>query len=110
MIYSFSSYPSAISTVETSIGRAPIAEDSIGSNSKIYNTYEPSSQVKYSPDKYLIAEKIQNALRQQPAYAQVSNMKSNYSHIILYFRCDNIHCHSKEISKHFMEITYRIRL
>lgn len=58
--------------METSIGRAPLADDSLGSNSKIYSSYEPSSQIKYSPDKYLIAEKIQNALRQQPAYAQVS--------------------------------------
>lgn len=71
---SLSPFPPPISTVESSIGRAPLQEDSYGENSaKIYSTYEPSSQVKYSPDKYLIAEKIQSALRQPPAYAQVCN-------------------------------------
>lgn len=72
-IFSISSYPSPLSTVETSIGRAPFAENTLADNTKLYSTYEPSSQAKYSPDKYLIAEKIQNALRQQPAYAQVCN-------------------------------------
>ncbi|XP_055298911.1 uncharacterized protein LOC129566739 isoform X2 [Sitodiplosis mosellana] len=68
---SLSPFPPLVSTVESSIGRAPLQEDSYGANSaKVYSTYEPSSQVKYSPDKYLIAEKIQSALRQQPAYAQ----------------------------------------
>ncbi|XP_031617265.1 uncharacterized protein LOC116337090 isoform X2 [Contarinia nasturtii] len=67
---SLSPFPPPRSTIETSIGRAPFVDDSVGSQSKIYSTYEPTSQVKYSPDKYLIAEKIQNAIHQQPAYAQ----------------------------------------
>lgn len=32
--------------------------------------------MKYSNDKYLIAEKIQSALRQQPVYAEVVNKKN----------------------------------
>lgn len=62
-------------TVENSISRTPINDNTIAANSKIYSTYEPSSQMKYSNDKYLIAEKIQSALRQQPAYAEVANTK-----------------------------------
>lgn len=73
--------------MESSIGRAPLQEDSYGENSaKIYSTYEPSSQVKYSPDKYLIAEKIQSAIRQQPAYAQVCNQIIQLLFIYIYFQ------------------------
>lgn len=64
-------YP-AVPTVESSIGRTPIGDNSVAeNNAKIYSTYEPSSQLKYSANKYVIAENIQNALRQQSAYAQV---------------------------------------
>jgi len=66
---SVSSYPAG-PTIESSISRTPAHEDSLPAKSTIYSSYEPSSQLKYSPDKYLIAEKIQNALRQQPSYAQ----------------------------------------
>lgn len=67
VIYLHSPYQPA-STIESSIGRTPLSDDTLAANSKIYSTYEPSSQIKYSADKYLIAEKIQNAIRQQPAY------------------------------------------
>lgn len=40
-------------------------------NSKAYSAYEPSSQHKYPANKYVIAENIQNAIRQQSSYAQV---------------------------------------
>lgn len=58
-------------TVESSIGRTPISDNSVVENTKIFSTYEPSSQLKYSANKYAIAENIQNALRHQSAYAQV---------------------------------------
>lgn len=60
-------------TLESTLGRVPISEDALPAKSSIYSTYEPSSQIKYSSDKYLIAEKIQNALRQPAAYSQVRN-------------------------------------
>lgn len=60
-------YPAAIPTIESSIGR-PYSDDLSTAKSSIHSTYEPSS---HSSDKYFIAEKIQSALRQQPAYAQV---------------------------------------
>lgn len=69
-ISSINPYP-AVPTLESALGRVPVGEDVLASKSSIYSTYEPSSQIKYSPDKYLIAEKIQNALRQPPAYSQV---------------------------------------
>lgn len=72
--FSLSPFPAPVSTIETVIGRAPFSDDAFGANSNIYNTYEPSSQIKYSSDKYLIAEKIQNALRQQPVQSQVCNV------------------------------------
>lgn len=69
--FSLNPYP-AVPTVESSIGRTPISDNSVGENAKVYSTYEPSSQLsKYSANKYAIAENIQNALRQQSAYAQV---------------------------------------
>lgn len=69
-LLNFSPYP-AVPTVESSIGRTPISDNSVGENAKVYSTYDPSSQLKYSANKYAIAENIQNALRQQSAYAQV---------------------------------------
>lgn len=68
--FSLSPYP-AVPTVESSIGRTPISDNAVGENAKVYSTYDPSSQLKYSANKYAIAENIQNALRQQSAYAQV---------------------------------------
>lgn len=69
--FSLNPYAAVGPTIESTISRAPINDDALTANSQIYSTYEPSSQIKYSPDKYLIAEKIQSVLRQQPAYAQV---------------------------------------
>lgn len=69
-ICSISPYP-AVPTFENTIGRAPTSEDALAAKSSIFSTYEPSSQIKYSPEKYLIAEKIQNALRQPLVNSQV---------------------------------------
>lgn len=69
-------------TLESALG-----QDALASKSSIYSTYEPSSQIKYSPDKYLIAEKIQNALRQPPAYSQVQITKSSIFHCIVHLKC-----------------------
>lgn len=66
--FSASTYHAAIPTVESSIGRTPL-HDLSSAKSSIHSTYEPSSQ---SADKYFIAEKIQNAMRQPPAHTQVS--------------------------------------
>lgn len=68
--FSLNPYP-AVPTVESSISRTPISENAVAENSKVFSTYEPSSQLKYSAHKYAIAENIQNALHQQSAYAQV---------------------------------------
>lgn len=56
-------------TVESSISRTPLHSDFATAKSSIHSTYEPSSQ---AADKYIIAEKIQNALRQPAAQTQVS--------------------------------------
>lgn len=68
--FSLNPYP-AVPTVESSIGRTPIGDNAVGENAKVYSTYDPSSQLKYSANKYAVAENIQSALRQQSAYAQV---------------------------------------
>lgn len=47
-----------------------------------YNHFDPSSQLNYPQDRYEIAEKIQNAIRQPPSYAptQVNTRPlSNYA-------------------------------
>lgn len=60
-------------TIESSISRTPLHNDLSTAKSSIHSTYEPSSQ---AADKYIIAEKIQNALRQPPAHTQVSSTLS----------------------------------
>lgn len=72
VLFSINPYP-AVPTVESSIGRTPVSENAVAGNSKAYNTYDPSSQHKYPANKYVVAENIQNAIRQQSAYAQVCN-------------------------------------
>lgn len=71
-VFSVNPYP-AVPTVESAIGRTPLNDNSIATNQKVYSAYEPSSQLKTPANKYAIAENIQNALRQQSAYAQVCN-------------------------------------
>lgn len=68
---SASTYQAAVPTIENSIGRTPLHDDLSIAKSSIHSTYEPSSQ---EGDKYFIAEKIQNALRQPPAHTQVSQL------------------------------------
>lgn len=51
---------------ETAIGRTPVFH---GDQPTSFNSYEPSSQMKYS-DKILVAEKLQHILRDQQQLQQ----------------------------------------